>query len=104
VLDDRERKTLLEIERRLLIEDPVFCRSFRALRSIGAVRPIAAVRQPALPERARRAGRVAGVALTVLILMGPLPLTQAEIACKQGASRPRVARPAMPGSEREGRT
>lgn len=75
VLDDRERKSLIEIERRLLSEDPDLARLF----------------WPAPTGRApeKRGGavitRVAVWTLWVVLLTGPHPLTETEIATRMTA-------------------
>ncbi|MHA6783234.1 DUF3040 domain-containing protein [Pseudonocardia saturnea] len=87
MLDDRERKLLFEIERRLLIEDPELVRSFGP----------APHRRP--PEHGRGTDMtttVAGLTLCVVLLIGPRVLTEAEIATRSsdGPPRFRVAMPA----------
>ncbi|MBW0101807.1 DUF3040 domain-containing protein [Pseudonocardia sp. KRD291] len=80
MLDDRERKLLFEIERRLLIDDPELVGSF------GSAPP------HRLPAHHHGAvfGKVAGLTLCAVLWIGPRPLTDAEVVTRTAAGPPRV--------------
>lgn len=82
VLDNRERQFLLEIERRLLIEDPALVRSFGAPRQRRAAEH---------DQGLDMITTLAGLTLCVVLLMGPRLLTEVEIATRRSAGPPRVA-------------
>jgi hypothetical protein len=78
VLDDHEQELLFEIERRLLIEDPDLVRSFGA---VLALRPRDHHRDSVLITK------IVGLALCVVLLIGPRSLTDAEIAIRGSTPR-----------------
>lgn len=82
MLDDRERKLLDEIERRLLIEAPELLGSFGAARHH---------RPPDHRRATDMITTVAGLTLCVALMIGPRPLTAAEMATRRFAGPPRVA-------------
>ncbi|MHA6797679.1 DUF3040 domain-containing protein (plasmid) [Pseudonocardia bannensis] len=82
MLDDRDRELLFEIERRLLIEDPKRVRSFEAAPH---------GRPPDHHPGTDMITTVAGLTLCVVLLIGPRPLTDAEIATRRSAAPPRAA-------------
>lgn len=77
MLNDRERKLLVEIEHQLMIESPALVRSFAAPRHPGP---------PRHHHRGRMITAIAGLTLCVVLLIGPDPLTAAQIARRHSAA------------------
>lgn len=85
MLDEHERELLFDIERRLLVEDPNFVRSFGAA-------------PHARPREHHRCtdmiATVAGLMLWTVLLIGPRPLTEAETTARASSTPLRATTPA----------
>jgi Protein of unknown function (DUF3040) len=92
VLTDRERRTWHEIQHRL-VTDPDFARSMHAVHR----------RAPGDQHRPTRPSAIlVALTLIVLLLTGPNPLTQTEIAARQQTPEPQRSSPlSRPGADVE---
>jgi hypothetical protein len=86
VFDSQRPQTLSETERLVLIKDPALTRLFHVTRPLRDC-----------DRRTEIGAMAAGLALSVLLLTGPLPLPEAEVARRYRAATPRPLRASVAG-------